>query len=139
MALTVYAWTPHVDHYGHASLELSDGTYISWWPRTKSKKDTRSPALLGGEPGARSTYEEDVNAEEKDPDEAITIPSKALNENKIKSWWSSYKGNYNVITNNCCNMVYNALRQGGAHSEMKPVWKPADIIKYAKKVQNKCQ
>ena len=33
MPIKVYVWKPKGDDsYGHASMELSDGTYISWWP-----------------------------------------------------------------------------------------------------------
>ena len=36
MSTKVYVWKSEGDG-GHASMELSDGTYISWWPLRKAK------------------------------------------------------------------------------------------------------
>ena len=40
MPIKVYVWKPKDDNgYGHASMELSDGTYISWWPLQGGKAE----------------------------------------------------------------------------------------------------
>eukprot|EP00920_Eleutheroschizon_duboscqi_P022673 GHVT01055169.1.p1 GENE.GHVT01055169.1~~GHVT01055169.1.p1 ORF type:complete len:151 (+),score=1.53 GHVT01055169.1:119-571(+) len=139
---TVYVWYPNVDRYGHSSLRLNDGTYISWWPRSKSKKDG-TPAMLGGEPGVCSTFEEDKDAEStrpndpKEPDETIQIPSTALDENKIRRWWNNYSGNYNGVSNNCATIVYTALREGGGHFKMPAgIWLPKAVGQYAREIRD---
>ena len=37
--VVVYIWMPRSGNYGHASLQLPNGTYISWWPAGKGKDE----------------------------------------------------------------------------------------------------
>ena len=145
----VYVWRPGVDIYGHASLQLENGTYISWWPRAKEDRKAKvqgtSLAMLGDRPAAKLTYKEDEGEEGKRPEERIQLPRGALKEGKIWSWWSSYKAMYNVATNNCATVVYRALCEGGASVPMTTKvwasiipgpWTPVNVGQYAREITN---
>ena len=52
--LTVNVWDSSEDGWGHASITLDDGTYISWWPESKDEEFTSSLLYR------RKTKDEDV-------------------------------------------------------------------------------
>lgn len=116
MSVTVYIWLPHNGNVGHASMELPDGTYISWWPEgkdsAKGKKDKGilnwavSPAVIADDLDDDIASEDDRNPVVH----KVPVPKVA----NIKAWWTKNKyGTYVVLGKNCCDVVINALNAGG--------------------------
>ncbi len=115
----VYIWTYRGtrEAWGHASMELSDGTYISWWP---AGIDRKWIPYIGGTWSAPhinpQTYQDDVASERQAPDTVLNVGS--LNETAIKAWWTPYNANaanlWRALDANCSTTVYKALAEGGA-------------------------
>ena len=130
MPVKVYVWKPNSDDsYGHASMELSDGTYISWWPEYGGKAQRTKHKAPGFQ---NRTLEDDVRDEERDPDRIFIIPSKVgLNEDDIKRWWANVKSKEKwTIFNNCCDVVKRAIAAGGAEVTMSWIEMPEKIMEY---------
>ena len=110
--MKVYVWKPTLIpwRWGHTSLELSDGTYISWWPvsgqKKAQKKGTRGEGMydLAG----------DITREGREPDHTLTL-NWDLDEEAIKEWWQSLlqNGQWHFIHSNCARAVGTALGAGG--------------------------
>ena len=145
----VYVWGPGRDAYGHASLLLENGTYISWWPLEKEdpKKIARGKRLeMLGKRGHYKvkSYGEDVKLEKKEAERQIRLPRGALKEAKITAWWNSYEDMYDGLTNNCATVVYRALCEGEAIvpptaaeralSKFGGPWMPETIGDYAEEI-----
>ena len=67
MSITVFVWDPGTDAYGHASLSIDGGAYVSWWPSDQKKGEGK---LLGPMLGSRaysSTMKQDKLAEKRIP------------------------------------------------------------------------
>lgn len=108
------SWNGYV---GHVSMQLSDGTYISWWPSGDDRKYLPAIKLTYSAPHNNpQTYDDDVDLEERGPD--ISIPLWDLDETAIKNWWTPYNADSNnywiAHSANCSTIVYWALLQGGA-------------------------
>jgi RHS repeat-associated protein len=93
--VVIYYWGVDVLHasVGHIAIKLSDGTYISLFPKE-----------------APHTHEQDVVAEDREADRIYEIYG--LNEKGIAAWWQSANKTWGY-TNNCSDIVGNALRAGG--------------------------
>lgn len=143
----VNVWMKGVDAYGHASLQLENGTYISFWPQLKEDRKAKVEGtkleMLGDRPASKLTYIEDVTEEEKKPEQKIQLPKGALNETQISKWWNNYDAKYNVLTNNCATVVYRALCQGDAKvpesTKMWATapgypWTPVEVGRYARDI-----
>jgi RHS repeat-associated protein len=140
--LDVFTWKAR-DGYGHASIRLQNGTYISWWPSAhregnKNRCDCPKDNLYHAPANSDQTYEDDVAGEDgHSPDEVIHIDG--LNEDAIASWWSAFKNNpqnnWNTSSQNCSTTVYDALRSGGGFPTYVPVWNPAAVSLYSHEVQ----
>jgi hypothetical protein len=110
----IHCWWERVleGSVGHASLSLSDGTYISLWPENYQKVSSGSSKG----PKLEVALKDDIKNEGRDPDKQVEI-LKCLNlvdESKVKKWWMEYKTKvkYNVLASNCAQTVYEALMQG---------------------------
>eukprot|EP00919_Chromeraceae_sp_WS-2016_P037664 GHVR01089945.1.p1 GENE.GHVR01089945.1~~GHVR01089945.1.p1 ORF type:complete len:161 (+),score=16.95 GHVR01089945.1:143-625(+) len=155
---TVYVWTKDIlkIYWGHASLKLTDGTYISWgpWDRKLKASGTNAVNPIKAFTGVKSrkmpSYEKDVEAEGKPADlDATTQLPDILNEEIIKNWWHNFEGPYHATEQNCCNVVYQALREGGSNSyvdsdtrnwaEKPGIWYPSSIDTYAKAIKPELQ
>jgi hypothetical protein len=152
MAATIFVWSPHGKQVGHASMALSDGTYVSWWP---SGDVFNSPAESYG-------IRNDKSGEAgKNPDYA-SAPIEALDEGKISSWWAeisgrkpgdysasrhevrSAVGRFELLNGaNCSNMVIRALVVGGLASKyplattivaMNPIMTPLTLTDVAEAI-----
>eukprot|EP00483_Globobulimina_turgida_P004560 UN04569 len=129
MPASVYVWSfdGTKSNWGHVSLELSDGTYISWWPRSGLKSVNALSKVY-----ARPNYskQSDIKAECAQP--TYTIHKYLKDENAIKHWWKEFRksGSYCAAGMNCAKVVYTALKQGGAKFKgHKLIWTPDDIVK----------
>lgn len=136
--LTVYIWnytgSTAGENWGHASMMLNDGTYISWWPNCASggggSPFTNVPAYQQRDP------RDDIRDEGSLPNESI--PIEGLDEAAIKAWWDKYRKsdpNWKTIGRNCSTTVADGLKAGGApdtgQSSSHLVWTPADVLQYA--------
>jgi hypothetical protein len=133
--------------WGHASLELSDGTYISWWPAGATPETL--PFLAQAEYAVsmhdaveNRTYAQDVHEEfDKDPDWHVIVGG--LNESAIAKWWKKFKTTHqwSLQIQNCSTTVADALWAGGAEEHLTEresdnfhsinVWMPSDALAMA--------
>ncbi|XP_041367123.1 uncharacterized protein LOC121381828 [Gigantopelta aegis] len=130
--MMVYIWLPNSSHVGHASLELSNGRYISWWPDEGKKKS--KPLTIHG--SSHESLEDDVEAEERDPDKTFDLDDLDYDEEDIEDWWIEWsnRGSYFLLGTNCCWVVYEALRHGGAPISPNPIWTPSILYRYLVRV-----
>ena len=150
MSTKVYVWKSEGDN-GHASMELSDGTYISWWPLQVAKVqhfgskglafpkqtvDTDQPGK-GGDLVQKHTLDDDVQDEGRNPDLVFVVPSKVhLKEDGIKSWWENIesKDDWNLC-NNCYGAVKRAVETGGAKVGENFTETQSGLIKYMEEMR----
>jgi len=107
--LKVYVWKSRPGYWGHASLRLNDGTYISYWP----SRDMSPKAVFDRCSARPPDYNADVRGEGgREPD--VTFDINDLDEDAIKQWWGNGQhGDWGAF-NNCADIVLVALQQGGA-------------------------
>lgn len=110
------------------SMELSDGTYISYW--------TTCP---------KQSLQDDIKYEGRPPDDTINFPAGYLNENSTRDWWNNFKKSSGSNVSNfshSAHVVREALRSGLRDiTERKPylkceiTWKfmisPEDVFRRA--------
>jgi RHS repeat-associated protein len=138
--LTVYVWRfrGKDEAWGHASIKLENGTYISWWPgHPRSLKIPGSDIYCA--PPLSRTLEDDTADEGQEPDTKITIDG--LNEDAIQKWWDEFKNSnpWCTLTQNCSTTAAEALNEGGGelyalmgkYRPNNPVWTPSDVEDYA--------
>lgn len=128
MPITVFTWDPHVDMYGHASMHIHNGPYISWWPTsTASTTAGRKISPMFGSYAYVNNMKGDKASEGRPPSWA-SAPITCLDEQAIEKWWRLFSGcapgqeagafkttaTYNVLTTSCSGVVYRALMEGGA-------------------------
>lgn len=134
----VYCW----DHkrggenasWGHSSLQIEAGPYISWWPQTEgrqyvvdNKKHKYMAKFVKWAVGTDNLYKvkhrqaasyvEDVQAEKRQAEFIAEIADGVLNTKAIEKWWKGYAyeaASYNTIKKNCSTTVIRALRAGGS-------------------------
>lgn len=139
MVVTVYVWLQRGQNVGHGSLALSDGTYISWWPSEDKNKTAVAFHWKSIDASTSPSYSEDKEAEGHDADSRITI--ERLDEAAIRRWWAQFSdvSKYHILGNNCCTVVFKALKEGGAENFVKfpvqMVATPAGLNSYATKLQ----
>jgi RHS repeat-associated protein len=134
------------DAWGHASVQLNNGTYISWWPNTRNtspyKYDMGQP--LFSAPPLLEEYRQTVGMEGRPPDAIIHIDG--LNEAAIQKWWEEFKNDnqWDTLWQNCSTTVADALAAGGGdmlaslgggNSLPRAVWTPKDVQDYANAIQ----
>ena len=143
MPVTVYIWDSHgTEAVGHASLALSDGTYISWWPHSDAKKRLPTGHTKISKASPNPTLEDDIRDEDGQKPTSINVGG--LNENAIKKWWMDFKTKeteWRLLDQNCSTVVFEALCAGGALERLpgdtaavyriRPVWFPAAVKKLA--------
>ncbi|MDB5416325.1 MAG: hypothetical protein JWR10_4660 [Rubritepida sp.] len=135
----VYCW----DHvrggegasWGHSSLQVEAGAYISWWPSNDetrnyavdAKKNPTLARIMRSFIGTTNVYkvkhrcnaslQADVSQEGRPADNVIEIADGVLDTNKLSLWWKGYAyetASYHTIKKNCSTTVIRALRAGGA-------------------------
>jgi len=102
--------------WGHASLQLSTGTYISWWPQGQNRQSMPLlPQVYTVDAYPNQTYADDVNLEfGHEPDWRLIVGG--LDESKIQNWWQGFKTTHqwSTLVQNCSTTVADALWAGGA-------------------------
>ena len=135
----VYCWNHQRGgdgaHWGHSSLQIESGPYISWWPQAEGrdylvdqKKNPRLASFLGSIIGTTNVYtvkhrcnvnyQQDITAEGgRGADFLAEVATGVLNTTAIERWWTGYQheaASYHVIKKNCSTTVIRALRAGGS-------------------------
>ena len=92
-----------------------------------------------------SSYNQDTEWEGKTADRIISINRGTLDLATIKAWWMQFrnKRNYHLLLNNCCSVIYGALKRGGATKYASFPWSlistPANLRDYALKLKEATQ
>ena len=132
--------------WGHASIELDDGTYISWWPNHVNRKEM--PLLSDiycSDAYPNRTFQDDVDGEEgHQPDWRVAVGG--LDHDKIRTWWAGFKTSHQwcTLSQNCSTTVADAIWAGGASGILTPretanwesvvVWVPNDVLSFAQAI-----
>jgi RHS repeat-associated protein len=121
-----YYWQAHgASKFGHVSLLLDDGTYISYWPGCRFPKD--AVPYINDCPARKADYDKDREEEGVDPEK---IQIDGLDEAAIKRWWNDGKGHGDFgDLNNCSDIVSEALRVGGLPIRRTTVYTTPDYVK----------
>ncbi|KAK3611767.1 hypothetical protein CHS0354_014117 [Potamilus streckersoni] len=145
MPIKVYIWNfqGFKEAWGHASMSLSDGTYISWWPSGGDERKSFKGMAVKAPPVHDRTLDDDIQDEEdKQPDVIHIIPDGYINEEAIKEWWESFKvvEDWHAVNQNCSTVVYFALCNGLAlkilpdrealQYDSAPIWNPNLLNKF---------
>jgi len=142
---TVYIWKYRGSTvaWGHASLSLSNGTYISWWPSPAGRDPKISSSLSDiytADPIIGRKFENDVRDEQQNPDQIIYI--NGLDEAAIEKWWNDFRKNnkWKTLSTNCSFVAAQGLKVGGGGqpwwvSADNLVWTPTDVAGFARDVQ----
>ena len=110
MAAKIYCWRNDQGSWGHMSLQLSDGTYISHWPKEIKSKTNPFPVIAK----QMRNYAYDITAEGRDADEVIDLSHAMVDEAKLRNYWKEYKSTakYHAIGNNCAQVIVHCLEVG---------------------------
>ena len=121
-----YYWPAHdASKFGHVSLLLDDGTYISYWPSCRLPKDNPPWNTCPPRP---PDYDKDFQGE--GGMEPLNIQIDGLDEAAIKRWWNNGKGHGDFgDLNNCSDIVSEALRMGGLPIGRTTLYTTPDYIK----------
>ena len=122
---------------GHASVTLSDGNYISWWPSDPEHATPKNPNWPGV---AHKTLSKDVVDEGRKPDVNIRIFKLQLDVQAIEDWWRDDRAenpNWNFYSHNCATVVRDALQIGARGTSRMRLWgdvpaSPGDVENYAR-------
>ncbi|XP_053386496.1 uncharacterized protein LOC128550771 [Mercenaria mercenaria] len=126
--VVVHIWRPDKDHIGHSALELSDGTYISWWPETEC--DANHPRVKAA---PNTSLSQDIEEEGKRHPISYTIQVSCEELNAIKRWWAGFKckADYQFVSNNCSTVAFYAQEAAfpflTALNGAVPVWVPQAV------------
>jgi hypothetical protein len=120
--------------WGHASMELDDGTYISFWPG--SERDKIIGSIYSAEEIPNQTHADVIMLEGQAPDHMIQINN--IDTAAVKTWWGSWQADnqWSTLTTNCSDTVYQALRAGGKPYRFEFIWTPNAVKEYANDVKN---
>lgn len=139
----VYNWN-HVRggenaQWGHSSLQIEGGVYISWWPQKEGRQfmaDKKKSPFLAKivthvygtssvykvQHRCNGSYQADIDDEGgRGADIVVEIADGVLDTRAITRWWRGYeyeKASYHTIKKNCSTTVIRALRAGGSDSHI---------------------
>ncbi|KAL3855434.1 hypothetical protein ACJMK2_014645 [Sinanodonta woodiana] len=118
MPIDVHIWEfkGFFESWGHASMTLSDGTHISWWPRGGAEGKSVKGNAVKAPPVRCMTLADDIQCENNDQPNTLTIRDFIIEEDPIKTWWQSFRKyeNWRAFDQNCSTVVYKALCAGFA-------------------------
>ncbi|KAL3855416.1 hypothetical protein ACJMK2_014652 [Sinanodonta woodiana] len=149
MPIKVYIWNFQgaTEAWGHASMSLSDGTHISWWPCGGGKRKFLKGKVVKAPPVHCMTLKDDIEGEDgKEPDVTRIIQPGYINEAAIKLWWQSFskEENWRAVDQNCSTVVFKALRAGSALNFFKftdmflylsvLIWTPSSVDEFVQRL-----
>lgn len=85
-------------------------------------------------------FKEDRNIFIGRPDtHRFVIGQHMLDTQKMKTWWKKIKteGGYNFLFNNCCDLVVQALREGGIEIGISLIRTPAEMVRLGRELERK--
>ena len=149
--IKIYIWkyegSKAGQRWGHASMELSNGVYISWWPNKREVTDTSrlNPNIYTANAYKGREYKDDLRDEKQMPDYVIIIDG--LDEEAIMDWWIEYQKNrdWSSLSRNCSTTIAKALEAGGGdkYSDFldlfNSVWTPEAVRDYANSIKEGLQ
>jgi RHS repeat-associated protein len=146
--LTFHYWLPE-GGYGHVSITLDNGTYISRWPQQNGRNHGSCawgkpinvysvPAIPG------RNYIDDMEDEGNRPSKDVRIGG--LDEDAIQKWWDQYRGDpsneWSTVSQNCSTTAMNALKKGlpkdrweHFYIDHPQLWDPGSAYWWAKRIQ----
>ena len=132
--MRAFIWFADGNRIGHSSLELTNGTYISWWP-ADNKNSGKKMNKLGAHFVTgynQETLQDDIEAEGGSPTKVVDLDDLGLNEEEMEEYWTGFisGGTYTLLGTNCCKVVYDVLRAGGASISINVVWSPGILYRY---------
>lgn len=140
----VYYWKGYNGDWGHSSIRLNDGTYISWWPVDYNHDfplSSLTDDYFTADARPDESFTNDVDLEGHYPNEEIHIDG--LDEDAIRRWWDKYKKShrFNSAFQNCSTTVFDALSAGGSHDVLPgypypEIWSPEDVRDYSHALQS---
>jgi len=122
--------------------EISKMTSIKKQSRIKYYKIILQTSV---EAETASSYDQDTEWEGQAADCMIPIKKGKLDIATIKAWWMQFKdkSNYHLLGNNCCSVIYEALKRGGATKyasfPWNPISTPANLKDYALELKQATQ
>lgn len=155
----VHVWpftAPVGNHnWGHVSLKLEDGTYISWWPQgdaVHAKEGGAGPlSAIFSAKGYKSTYDKDCRLEGSPPTLVYSIKA-PLDQKAMRDWWNTDGAGttWSSGTNNCATVIKTVLCVGGGRkwfefwrfsccystSSFMPMWTPQSVGAFAMEIDS---
>ena len=121
----VYIWPSSTSGFGHVSIMLPNGKYVSWWPRVRSIIRPTQPAIKG------RTFDDDQDSEKQDPRVYVV---KGLNTDKMEEEWRAFNEKETLwmpLAQQCATLSLHLLQVGEAPGipENTVGWNPTDILK----------
>mgnify|MGYP000932422544 CR=1 FL=1 len=151
-ALEIYVWNYRgsKEAWGHASMKLDNGTYISWWPEGQNRDSIPFVSdIYTADAIKNRTYVQDVAGEDgRTPD--ITITINGLDETAIQQWWNDFRSDsdnkWKTLSQNCSTTIADGLKAGNASTpwwdfwnSWNIVWTPSDIESFARAINKKLE
>jgi hypothetical protein len=111
MVTRIYVWNPSsLKSFGHIALELSDGSYVSWWPREELS------SLVDAITGTQAKWYDDFQSELMvNGNPSKTYHMSGLDEDKIKKFFKKLlegSKRWDLMQRSCSNVIYHALCEG---------------------------
>ncbi len=128
----VHVWYTGGGGVGHASMEIENTAYVSYWPGGGGGADAKKDFKLKQTHDGRwiSSFGVDRRLEKKDPDATIRIDN--LNEGAMNAAFEDLKRSaplYNMRKHNCSTVVAYLLQVGSAkQSTFVPSMNIAEVL-----------
>ncbi len=133
LTVNIWKYRGSTDAWGHASITLNNGRYISWWPGADRQGLLKSLSIYSAPARPRQTFLRDQIFEGQAPDYQIRI--EGLDEVAIEQWWDNFlqSNEWKTFSQNCSTTSADALKVGGAKKYTNwwrlhnIVWTPNDV------------
>lgn len=133
LTVNIWKYRGSTDAWGHVSIRLDNGRYISWWPGADRQGLLKSFDIYSAPAIPNQTYLRDVFLEGQAPDYQIRI--EGLDEAAIEKWWDEFRvsNEWKTLSQNCSTTGSDALKAGDAAkyaswwSLHNMIWTPNDV------------
>ena len=133
LTVNIWKYRGSTDAWGHASVTLDNGRYISWWPGANRRGPLKYLDIYSAPAIPDQKFMRDVVLERQAPDYRIRI--EGLDEAAIEQWWDDFlqSNEWKTLSQNCSTTGADALKAGGAAKYANwwrlhnMVWTPNDV------------